>query len=528
MVFSSWTFAGLMVVFLPLYFILRTHLFWRNILLIATSYFFYGWWDWRFLILVAVSTSVDYIAAIGASGQIVTARDIAKSAYLLILTTIFSIAASGTMDFFLAGMVGGGVVLLVLVANAIRALPQASVARRSWLLLSLVTNLGILGFFKYFNFFADSLAALLKLAGVAADHPTLAIILPVGLSFYTFQAISRTIDSYRGEFVPKRSIIDYAAYHAFFPQLVAGPIERASHLMPQFETILPITWAMLRSGAMLFLWGLFQKVVVADNLAPLSDAVFNAPQGQTGAATLVGILAFSFQIYGDFCGYSNMARGLARCLGFDLMRNFELPYFSRSPQEFWRRWHISLSRWLRDYLYIPLGGSHHGEAATYRNLMATMLLGGLWHGAAWTFVAWGGFHGALQVVSRAISLDRFLAARKPDSIGNVAVHVAAWFATSIMIGIGWVFFRARSFADAATILGNCLSPTGYSFHAFATLLYYIAPLIVVEIWQRFQPGLPMLFREPPFLARYSAAVCLVLGMMLLSAEGGRQFIYFDF
>jgi D-alanyl-lipoteichoic acid acyltransferase DltB (MBOAT superfamily) len=210
------------------------------------------------------------------------------------------------------------------------------------------------------------------------------------------------------------------------------------------------------------------------------------------------------------------------------MRNFDLPYFSRSPQEFWRRWHISLSRWLRDYLYIPLGGSRHGEAFTYRNLMVTMLLGGLWHGAAWTFVAWGGFHGALQVIARALSLDHVLAARKPDSIANVAVHVAAWFATSIMIGIGWVFFRAHSFADAATILSNGLTPTGFSFRAFGTLLYYITPLIVVEIWQRFQPDLPTLFREPPFLARYSAAVCLVLGMMLLSAEGGRQFIYFDF
>ena len=248
--------------------------------------------------------------------------------------------------------------------------------------------------------------ALLDALGLHLHAPSLAIILPVGLSFYTFQAISRTIDSYQRRYEPQYSIVNYAAFHAFFPQLVAGPIERAGHLMPQFETVRPFDrQTSSLTGALLFAWGLYQKIVIADNVAPIANAVFNSPAHHTAGATLAAVLAFTVQIYCDFCGYSNMARGLARCLGFDLMINFNQPYFARSPSEFWQRWHISLSRWLRDYLYIPLGGNRGGRLKMYRNLMITMLLGGLWHGASWTFVAWGAFHGAIQVLYRALRID---------------------------------------------------------------------------------------------------------------------------
>ncbi len=528
MVFNSWTFAGLLFVFLPLYALVRTHVRRRNLLLIVTSYVFYGWWDWRFLILVAASTSVDYVAALGAAGQRVGRGDVAKSAVLLVATAALSTAATGFADRALLPISVGGTAIFVVAAAGIRRIGDAKAARGAWLALSLVTNLGILAFFKYFNFFTANVGDVMKMVGFSADYPVLRIILPVGLSFYTFQAISRTIDSYRGVYHPKRSLVDYAAYHAFFPQLVAGPIERAGHLMPQFETVLPVTFAMVRSGALLFAWGLFQKIVVADNLAPLSDAVFDAPQGKSGAATVVGILAFSLQIYGDFGGYSNMARGVARVLGFDLMANFNLPYFARTPQEFWQRWHISLSRWLRDYLYIPLGGSREGEAATARNLMITMLLGGLWHGAAWTFVVWGAFHGAIQVVFRALGIGALLESRKPDRPAHILLHMVFWLITAILVATGWVFFRARTFGTAALVLHNSLAPTGYTPEAFHTLAGYALPLVIVEVWQRFRPALPLTLRQPPFLARYTAAVVLVMCIMLLSAEAGRQFIYFDF
>jgi D-alanyl-lipoteichoic acid acyltransferase DltB (MBOAT superfamily) len=525
MLFNSSIFALFFATFFPVYLLVRRNIFWRNILLILSSYVFYGWWDARFLILVAISTSVDYLAALGASGKPVRRVDCVKSVTFLAAVTVGSLVFAHRDAWLLAPVLFG-----VLAATAwIKVIGRAPSQRqpRLWLYLSLVTNLGILAFFKYFNFFVGSFAALFNLFGVHVDSPTLSIILPVGLSFYTFQAISRTVDSYRRTFVPQYSIVNYAAYHAFFPQLVAGPIERAQRLMPQFESVRPLDLRTFTSGCLLFAWGLYQKIVVADNCAPIADAVFAAPDGKSAAATLAALLAFTLQIYCDFCGYSNMARGLGRCLGFDLSVNFNLPYFARTPSEFWQRWHISLSTWLRDYLYIPLGGNRKGRSRMYGNLMVTMLLGGLWHGAAWNFVFWGGFHGAIQVLFRTLGIDALLERKTFFSSRGIFIHLGAWASTIALVMVGWVFFVAHSLPDTFTVLRNLWGTSGYPSDAFATLAAYATPLALVEIYQR-ASGQREILNTGPFFVRYAAAISVVLTIIAFSARGGRQFIYFDF
>jgi alginate O-acetyltransferase complex protein AlgI len=525
MLFNSSVFALFFAAFFPLYLLCRRHVAARNLLLIVASYIFYGWWDPRFLILVAISTAVDYVAALGAAGKPVRSVDLLKSAAFLGLVTVVSLAFAQEDRWLVAPVLGGMLVIGILIAVIKRLGEQAR--PKYWLLLSLTTNLGILAFFKYFNFFVGSAAALFSSLGFDPHAPRFSIILPVGLSFYTFQAISRTIDSYQRKYEPQYSIINYAAFHAFFPQLVAGPIERAGRLMPQFETVRPLEGRLLVTGALLFAWGLYQKIVIADNIGPIADAVFGAPQGQSAGATLVGVLAFAIQIYCDFCGYSNMARGLARILGFDLMVNFNLPYFARTPSEFWQRWHISLSQWLRDYVYISLGGNRGGQWKMYRNLMITMLLGGLWHGASWTFVAWGGFHGAIQVIYRALGIDALMARTRFFTLRGFAIQGGAWLSTMCLVCIGWILFRARTFEDAVTVFTNLFATTGYADAQFSTLLGYTAPLAVVEIYQRSSGRLEFL-TAGPFLVRYTVSVVLVLTLLAFSAHGSHEFIYFDF
>jgi alginate O-acetyltransferase complex protein AlgI len=526
MLFNSGVFALFLAAFLPLYFIARRRVASRNLLLIVASYVFYGWWDARFLILVAISTSVDYLAALGAAGKPVRTGDQLKSAGFLGLVTISSLAFAKSSDWWLAAPVFIGISVAASVIHVIKRAPEAR-RPKYWLLLSLTTNLGILAYFKYFNFFVGSAAALLGSLGLHVHAPSLAIILPVGLSFYTFQAISRTMDSYRRQYEPQYSIVNYAAFHAFFPQLVAGPIERAGHLMPQFETVRPFDRQLFTTGALLFAWGLYQKIVIADNVSPIADALFNSPAHQSAGAALAGVLAFTVQIYCDFCGYSNMARGLARCLGFDLMNNFNLPYFARTPSEFWQRWHISLSRWLRDYLYISLGGNRHGQLKMYRNLMITMLLGGLWHGASWTFVAWGAFHGTIQVVYRVLKIDALVERSRFSSVSGFLLQGACWLSTMCLVCVGWILFRSRSFDDAITVFSDLLATSGYSAERFSTLFHYAAPLALVEIYQR-ASGRQEVLTAGPFFVRYSAALALLLTLIAFSAPGGQEFIYFDF
>ncbi|MGE3672552.1 MAG: MBOAT family protein, partial [Polyangiaceae bacterium] len=321
MLFSSWQFALFFALVFTAYLALKRWLKLQNALLLVASYVFYGWWDWRFLGLILFSTGIDYFAA----------RKISVS--------------------------------------------EDERTRKRWLMLSVISNLGLLAYFKYTNFFLDSLRSAFAQFGGSLPVGALDIILPVGISFYTFQSLSYTVDVYRKETRASTNFAEFALYVSFFPQLVAGPIERSSHFLPQVENPRKITPAGAEAGIFLIIWGLFKKLVIADNAALIANPIFEHPTAHGASTLLLGALAFTIQIYGDFSGYSDMARGLSKLMGFDLMLNFMLPYFAQGPRDFWRRWHVSLSSWLRDYLYIPLGGNRGSTLKTYRNLFLTMLLG---------------------------------------------------------------------------------------------------------------------------------------------------------
>jgi len=358
-------------------------------------------------------------------------------------------------------------------------------------------------------------------------------VLPVGISFYTFQTMSYTLDVYRRRIAASRNLPDFALYVAFFPQLVAGPIERGAHFLPQIQRERRITWDCLRAGAWLILLGIFQKVVIADNLAPVADAVFRHPGELGPLETLTGIYAFAFQIYGDFAGYSNIARGVAALMGFDLMANFRMPYFALNPSDFWQRWHISLSSWLRDYLYIPLGGNRGTRRETYTNLMATMLLGGLWHGAAWNFVAWGGFHGALLIGHRA--LEPWLARIQPRGrLGGLVWGGVRMFVFFHLICVGWLLFRVELLPGAAAMLGSVaglfsvpLGVTGDLGLVWVFALATLLPLALLEIAQERSADLMVVKRWAAPL-RLAVYVVLFVQIVVVGASGGDEFIYFQF
>jgi D-alanyl-lipoteichoic acid acyltransferase DltB (MBOAT superfamily) len=393
MLFNSWIFAAFLAIVLPLYYLLPFRA--QNILLLAASYLFYGAWDWRFLGLLLLSTVMDY--SIG------------------------------------------------------RAMDLSPTQRRRRLLLvfSVVVNLTILGFFKYWNFFVESAGALLTSVGLEANLPTLRIILPVGISFYTFQTLGYTIDIYRREMPACRNFLNYALYVSYFPQLVAGPIERITRLLPQIEGPRTVTPDMVYSGVQLMLWGFVKKIAIADSLAVHANRIFENPKGLHGVELWFGVYCFALQIYADFSGYTDIARGVSRLFGVELMLNFRQPYLSRNITEFWRRWHISLSTWLRDYLYVPLGGNRSGKIKQFRNLILTMLIGGLWHGASWTFVVWGGLHGVYLAVHRLLSGGRKIGAEPPPRTWAGWVRYAvSVFVTFHFVCLAWVWFRARTPAAA--------------------------------------------------------------------------------
>jgi D-alanyl-lipoteichoic acid acyltransferase DltB (MBOAT superfamily) len=384
MVFNSWKFVLFFLLVYTAYLLLRKQYRAQNAFLLVGSYYFYGVWDWRFACLLAATTLIDYVCGLGIEGS----------------------------------------------SN-----PRW---RRCFLLVSLASNLTVLGFFKYYNFFLASLDDLLGGFGLSVAALHLHIILPVGLSFYTFQAITYTVGVYRGELPAERSLLSFALMVAFFPQLVAGPIERARVLLAQINRPRTLDEERFQTGCWLIFWGLWKKIVLADNLAAIANQLFARSDQLTAGEAYLAVLAFAFQIYCDFSAYSDIARGTARLMGFELMLNFNCPYFAVGPSDFWRRWHISLSTWLRDYVYVPLGGNRHGTLLTYRNLLLTMLLGGLWHGAAWNFVWWGLFHGILLCVWRLLGDKPGIEATW--SLARRIVTALFFFQLTLF---GWLLFRCN-------------------------------------------------------------------------------------
>jgi len=484
--FNSFEFIVFFAIVYALY--ARLPLRGQNGLLLIASYVFYGSWDWRFLSLIWFSTAVDFAAGLAMERQTQSGR------------------------------------------------------RRAILLASLVSNLGLLGVFKYFDFFASSLVRFFDAFGFRADLPTLEILLPVGISFYTFQTLSYTIDVYRGRMRAVRDPLAFAVFVAFFPQLVAGPIERASHLIPQVEKPREIRWPMVQAGAWLILVGYFKKVVVADNLAVFTARVFTHPESVHGLEIVAAVYAFAFQIYGDFSGYTDIARGTSKLMGFDIMENFRMPYFAVNPRDFWSRWHISLSTWLRDYLYIPLGGNRGGAGKTYRNLMLTMLLGGLWHGAAWHFVAWGLYHGVLLSLHRAF-VERFAAssasrvARVHSSGADAGVQSSqprAWkhvFKVVVFFQftcIGWLLFAVRDLESVGVLARQLFAPFALTGKLTVLTVGVLGGLVLALDYACERASTPLPHLEWTRATRILLYCSLLAGIALWGAPGGQEFIYFQF
>jgi D-alanyl-lipoteichoic acid acyltransferase DltB (MBOAT superfamily) len=474
MVFSSVEFAIFLPIVLALYYCLSLRA--QNILLLLASYVFYGWWDWRFLSLLWISTGVD----------------------------------------FLIGRELGRV--------------NDDARRKRIIAVSIVLNLTFLGFFKYFGFFTDSMAEMLGAMGFAVHMPTLNIVLPVGISFYTFQSLSYTIDVYRRRIEPTQCPIDFALFVAYFPQLVAGPIERAGHLLPALASQRRVQWQDLAIGVELILIGFLKKVGVADAVAPLVDARFLAPNAFSGQDLLFVSYLFAIQVYCDFSGYSDIARGTSRLFGIRLMRNFDQPYFSRSITEFWRRWHISLSTWLRDYLYITFGGNRFGQWRTYRNLMLTMLLGGLWHGANWTFVIWGGLHGLF------LSAHKWLLQRRgmkdPVPPGNPVADAFKIVFTFHLVVLTFIFFRAASLDDAIGIIQGILSWQSSQADSLSwtspRIMLLLAILFTIDLVQLRTGQHAPLVGGPNWLRGPAYAMLIIFTVSLGNLVDHVPFIYFQF
>lgn len=475
MLFNSLVFAVFFPTVFLLYWLLVRSARLQNRLLLVASYVFYGWWDWRFLGLIAASTCLDFVAGSRIAG----------------------------------------------------ATDQRT--KKRWLQLSLAANLGLLGVFKYLGFFADSLISAANSIGWQLAPWTVHIVLPVGISFYTFQTLSYTIDIYRGTLRPTKRLEEFALYVAFFPQLVAGPIERAASLLPQISAARRRTTpGQMSAGVFLIVWGLWKKTVVADNLSLIVNPVFADHSSHSGLTLLLVTLAFAWQIYCDFSGYSDIARGLCKTLGFELMLNFRLPYFALNPTDFWLRWHISLSSWLRDYLYIPLGGNRGGGVGTYRNLALTMLLGGLWHGAAWTFLLWGAFHGSILVIYRRLEPKPIHHAPwdgGPRRWARAAAQMAVMFCLTL---VGWVIFRAESVEQIGYFLTQwSLVPQDDDAFRLKRLCAYVAPLILVQIHQYLTNDLLAPLRLP-LLLRAAFFLFLILTISAFGVRSGGDFIYFQF
>ena len=389
-------------VFLLYWFVFQKNLRVQNLVLLISSYVFYGWWDYRFLSLIFLSTIVDYFVGL----KIHNGKD--------------------------------------------------KKTKKSYLWISVFFNLGLLGFFKYFNFFIDSLSELFSFFGLSNNYSTLQIILPVGISFYTFQTMSYTLDIYYGKLKPTKDFITFATFVSFFPQLVAGPIERARNLLPQMNTKRSFKYMQGIEGLRLILWGLYKKVVIADSLGLHVNMIFDDYPSYNGGVLCIGLIYFSFQIYCDFSGYSDIAIGTAKLLGLELMSNFKFPYFAKSLPEFWKRWHISLSTWFRDYLYIPLGGSKKGKIITIKNLFIVFIISGMWHGASWTFIIWGLVHVIFYIPSTIKPGNHFYEKGLKDNKSFLKSLKRIFQAgkTYLFTTLSWVFFRSENITDALGYLMN--------------------------------------------------------------------------
>jgi D-alanyl-lipoteichoic acid acyltransferase DltB (MBOAT superfamily) len=461
------------LVFLPIvfliYWLLKSSYKHQNILLLVSSYVFYGWWDYRFLSLIIFSSFLDYYVGLKIDNT------------------------------------------------------EGQKQKKHWLLVSLCSNLGLLGVFKYYNFFADSFASTMSIFGWEVNDLTLNIILPVGISFYTFQTLSYSIDIYRGQIRASKDIVSFFTFVSLFPQLVAGPIERASNLIPQIERKRNLNLSLVKTGLFQITIGLFRKVAIADNLGVYVDSVYANQDIHNGSTLLVATIFYAFQIYFDFSGYSDIAIGSAKLFGFNFNRNFNFPYFSKTLTEFWRRWHMSLSFWLRDYLYISLGGNRKGIVITYRNLFLTMLLGGLWHGSSWNFVIWGGIHGLF------LSFEKYTFSLLKIKTFNALGYLY----TFVVVLIAWIFFRASDLSTASSIVSKIFSFNfGQLFvgdiNAFTNgiLLLFLGVLIDLKI-----------FRSDSSMEDYgvrfsnlklSIILSIIILILCLFYSTTENFIYFQF
>jgi len=420
----------------------------------------------------------------------------------------------------------GSILINFVVANRIEKVPAQ---KRRWAAFGITAQLTILAGFKYLNFGIAAASALLATLGFQAPHRTLDILLPLGISFYTFQGIGYIIDVYRGHYPAYASFLDFFLYKSFFPQLIAGPIVRGDYFRERLLRLdQPITLPMVSSGLMLFVSGVFKKCVLADNAAKIADLVFGDPAGMSSLMTLLGVYAFAFQIYFDFSGYTDMARGLGRLVGIDLPINFDRPYLARGLREFWQRWHISLSTWLRDYLYISLGGSRVSDLVTYRNLVITMVLGGLWHGANYTFLIWGAFHGI------GLALEHAIFGKGERNIRSPLLNVLAIAVTFNLVCVGWIFFRADSFDAATMVLARLTDVSSYLafdqlgfFKPQNWLFGFIVPALFVFAIERWYctSEIDLEMRAP---LRQAIAFCAMLFLVLLTSGKTNEFIYFQF
>ena len=448
----------------------------QNLLVAVASYVFYGWWDWRFLFLILFSSIVDY-----------------------------------SIGLFLDKT-------------------QEQKKRKILLWVSICVNLGFLGFFKYYNFFVDSLVSSFTFFGQQLNISTLNIILPVGISFYTFQTLSYTIDVYNRKLEPTKDFVGFMAFVSFFPQLVAGPIERATNLLPQFSVERKFDYPKAVDGLRQVLWGLFKKVVIADNCAKYANMIFNNHTEYNGSTLLLGAFFFAFQIYGDFSGYSDIAIGISRLFGFDLKRNFAFPYFSRDIAEFWRRWHISLSTWFRDYLYIPLGGSRGGTSMKVRNTFIIFIVSGFWHGANWTFIVWGALNAIyflplLLTNKNRVNTDLVAQGKYLPSIKELVQMGLTFFLTLI----AWVFFRADSVSHAFSYLTGTFSSSLFSWvEIFPTTILALLVFFLLVEWlgraNEYAIEKADVLKKP---LRWAFYFFLIIIMFLFTGEE-QQFIYFQF